>query len=275
MSESTPSSRHAQGFAPFAAALALLALAVAPSNTRAAEDPSAPYTPLMLAYSQLPATEPIHWAAVRYVPEPQARPKTQAVKMPKEPTRGRTQIHGGVYDPDNALARRGVAGIRGGPMLTRNLQLGLGADWLYDSQDLTLASTGQPGPAGTPIAVEQVVERAVLHQVPIMAFAQFEGWGLLWLVPYVGASGGYQIMHIRADNYATDEHISATLGGWAWETWGGVGVPLGNRVRATGELFFHGGEVSRVKSDAANGTAYRETARTDGVGIRAGLSWGL
>jgi hypothetical protein len=275
MCDSTPTSRPAHRAAASLAVLALLAVAATPLAARASDDAAPTLTPLVLAYSQLPTPAPVQWAAVRYVPEPQARPKSPTVKAPREATRARTEIHGGVYDPESNIARRGVAGIRGGPMLTRNLQLGLAADWMYDSQNLTVGSSGQVGPGGTPIDVQQVLERASLHQVPLMAFAQFEGWGLLYLVPYVGAAGGYQFMFLTADNYATDEHLSATLGGWAWQTWAGIGLPLGNRVRASGEVFLHGGEVSRVTTDAVSGTAYRETARTDGLGARFGLSWGM
>jgi hypothetical protein len=261
MSDRTCSTRPQSGIALFVAACSVLAAVVTPTVARAAESPAVPSTPLVLAHAQLSAPAPVEWAAVRYVPEPQV-------------TKSRGQIHGGVYDPESDLARRAIVGLRGGPMLTRNLQIGLGADWMYDSQNLTTSASGITGPGGTPIGVQQVISRASLHQIPVMAFAQFEGWGLLWLVPYVGASGGYQFMVITADNYATNQHFDATLGGWAWQTWAGVGLPMGNNIRLTGEVFVHGGDVSRNTSDSVTGIAFRETAPTDGVGARFGLSWG-
>lgn len=272
MSDRTNPTRSEPGIALLATAFTVLAAMALPQAVRAAETP-APETPLVLAHAMLSAPAPVEWAAVRYVPEPQAKPKA-AVAKPKHDTRARSQIHGGVYDPESGLARRAIAGIRGGPMLTRNIQVGLAFDWMYDSQNLTTGSPGTVGPGGTPINVQQVISRASLHQIPLMVYGQFEGWGLLWIVPYVGASGGYQFMYITADNYATNEHLEATLGGWAWQTWAGVGLPMGNNIRLTGEVFLHGGDVSRNTSDSITGVAYRETAPTDGVGARFGLSWG-
>ena len=282
MSYRTNPTRFELGAALLATTFTVLAAVMTPPAARAAEDPAALAaedpaalaTPLVLAYAQLPAPAPVQWAAVRYVPEPQAKPKPAGPK-PSHQVRGVSQIHGGVYDPENVLGKRAVAGIRGGPMVTRNLQVGLMFDWMYDSENLTTANASTNIPGGQPIAVTQVISRASLHQIPLMAYGQLEGWGKLWLVPYVGAGGGYQFMVITADDYATNQHLSATLGGWAWQTWAGVGVPLGNRVRATGEVFFHGGDVSRTTTDQLTGLAYRETARTDGVGVRFGLAWGM
>ena len=274
MSDRSRSILPSTGTALLAAALAVLTTGLPGSVASAADGPAAEITPLILAYAQVPTPAPVQWAAVRYVPEPQARPKPASPKAPHQ-TKGASQIHGGLYDPENVLGTRANAGFRAGPMVTRNLQVGIGVDWMYDSENLTTGSGGISVPGGPTVAVQQVLSRASLHQVPIMAYAQFEGWGLLWLVPYVGASGGYQFMFITADNYATNEHLEATLGGWAWQTWGGIGVPLGNRVRATTEVFLHGGEVARITTDAATGQAYRETASTDGVGVRFGLAFGM
>ncbi len=274
MPDRTYPTRPEPGIAVLAAAFAVLSTAALIPVARAAEAPTTPDTPLILAYAQVPAPAPVQWAAVRYVPEPQAKPKTASPKAAHQ-VNGRSQIHGGVYDPKNVLGKRAVVGIRGGPMITRNIQVGLAFDWMYDSENLTTASGGTSIPGGQPIAVTQVISRASLHQIPLMAYAQFEGWGLLWLVPYVGAGGGYQFMVITADDYAANQHFDATLGGWAWQTWAGVGVPMGNRVRLTGELFLHGGDVARTKTDAITGVTFRETAPTDGLGARFGLSWGM
>lgn len=274
MSYRTNPTRFEPGAALLAIALTVLAAAATVPAARAAEDPAAFATPLVLAYAQLPTPAPVQWAAVRYVPEPQAKPKP-AGPRPQHQVRGVSQIHGGIYDPENVLGTRAVVGIRGGPMITRNLQVGLAFDWMYDSENLTTANTGINIPGGQPIAVTQVISRASLHQIPLMAYAQFEGWGKLWLVPYAGAGGGYQFMVITADDYPTNQHVSATLGGWTWQTWAGVGVPLGNRVRVTGEAFMLGGDVTRTKTDSVTGLAYRETARTNGIGARFGLAWGM
>jgi len=274
MSDRTIPTRSEPGAALLAIALTVLATGTTPLAARAAEDPAAFATPLVLAHAQLATPAPVQWAAVRYVPEPQARPKPAGPK-PAHDVNGRSQIHGGIYDPSNVLGTRAVMGIRGGPMITRNIQVGLGFDWMYDAENVTATSGGTITPGGTPIGVQQVVERASLHQIPLMAFAQFEGWGLLWVVPYVGAGGGYQFMVVTADNYATNQHFDATLGGWAWQSWAGAGFPMGNRVRLTAEVFLHGGDVSRTTTDTITGVTVRQTAPTEGVGARFGINWGM
>ncbi len=189
-----------------------------------------------------------------------------------------SQIHLGFFDPDGNPARRFLVGIRGGPMIDRQVQLGVGIDWAHDSDNTSSVSSETTGPGGTPITIQRDLSRASTDLFPIMAFLQVSAPDNMSVVPYFGVSGGYQLLNLSADDYLTGDSFDATYGGWGWQLWGGLALPLSGRTRLTGEVFVNGAELSRDVNDpyyGAFGSTYRETVKQDGVGARFGIAWGF
>ena len=83
------------------------------------------------------------------------------------------------------------------------------------------------------------------------------------------------VLFLSADNFQTSEHFDATYGGWGWQAWGGVSVPLSGNSRITAEVFRNQSEVGRDVDDPQTGVTYREIVNLDGVGMRFGLGWGF
>ena len=69
--------------------------------------------------------------------------------------------------------------------------------------------------------------------------------------------------------------VNSGANGFGWQAWGGVGVPLGNRMRMFGEAFFNDADLNRNVYDYNVDASYRETIHEEGVGIRGGLSYGF
>ena len=259
--------RHTACLVSAAALASALAAALATIPARAAEPSPAP---ALLSVSPL---APPSMAAVRYVPEP-AQKSGDGAPSSASSIFGVTQIHGGWFEPESGADSRVDVGLRAGPMLTGNLQVGLSVDWMYDSRNLQSTSTQVTGPGGIPIDVENVESRAAIHMIPMMAFGQLTGPEGMWVIPYVGGALGYQLAVVTAQNYSTGETFDLTVGGWGYQAWGGVALPLTKHMRLSGEAYRNGAEVARMISDPSSGLPVRQTAKTDGIGYRFGLSWG-
>jgi len=247
---------HAAGAAPAAPLELAFAQVAVPTTT----------TPVSLALARLDAPE---LAGVHY------RPRSRRFARRAPDASGVSQLHVGWFDPDGSQASRFTMGVRGGPMLDRHLQIGLGLDWIYKSENISTVSSSTVGPGGVPIAVQQQIARSSVNQFPILAFIQFSGPEDMPIIPYVGGGGGYQVMLLSGDNYVTGEYFEGTFSGWGWHAWGGAAVPLGGRTRLTGELFVNGAELSRDATDRNTGLAVRETVDADGMGLRFGVAWGF
>ena len=68
--------------------------------------------------------------------------------------------------------------------------------------------------------------------------------------------------------------FDGTFGGWAWQVWGGLAIPLSGQGRLTGEVFVNNGEAHR-DVDGPPGITYRETVNLDGTGARFGVNFGF
>ncbi len=186
-----------------------------------------------------------------------------------------SQIHLGFFDPEGAPGSEFLLGIRGGPMLSPNVQLGVGLDWSHIVDNTSSVSQQSTGPNGTTITVQQDLSRASTNLFPIMAFLQVSGDDDMSIIPYFGIAGGYEVMNLSADNYQTNQSFDATYGGWGWQAWAGAALPLSGRVRVTGEAFVNTAEPGRDVTSAVDGLTYRETVKANGAGARIGLAWGF
>jgi hypothetical protein len=249
--------------------LALAAILVPIPAAHAATSAPTLGTPLGLAFAQVQAPAAPEFAGVSY------RPRSRGYSRRAPESAGVSQLHVGYFDPDGGQDARFAIGIRGGPMIDRNFQLGLGLDWIHKTENVSTISSSTTGPGGVPIEVKQQIARASVNMFPIMAFVQFSGPDDMGLIPHFGAGAGYQVLLLSGDDFVSGQSFEGTFSGWGWQVWGGAGVALGPRSRLTGEVYLNGAELGRDATDELTGLTVHETVSGDGMGLRFGVAWGF
>lgn len=271
---------HTRSSLVFAAAAAML-LSVSPAAASSTTPPEPSQlgvpvaTPLTLAYAGTTAPADVEIAGVRYRPRYRRVPR-YAEEEPRYRSRstGVSQIHAGFFDPQGNQEQRLNLGIRGGPVIDQNIQLGLGLDWIHKQENISSVTSTTTGPGGVPIEVRQDIARASVNMFPIMAFLQVQGADM-GAIPYFGIAGGYEILLLAGDDFQTGESFEGTFSGWGWQLWGGIGFPLSGRTRLNGEVYWNGAELGRDATDPNTGFEVHETVNGDGMGARFGLAWGF
>ena len=226
---------------------------------------------LTVAMAQIVTPTPVVVQHVHYRP----RYRSRSFSRREPQSAGVSQLHAGFFDPDGDQNSRIDLGIRGGPMLDENLQIGLGVDWVHKGEHISTVTTSTQGPGGVPIEVKQDIARASVNMFPIMGFIQVTAPDDFGIIPYFGAGGGYQVLVLSGDDFTTGQSFEGTFSGWGWQAWGGLGVPLGGRTRLIGEAFVNGAELARDVTDDTTGQKQHETVNADGMGLRFGVGWGF
>jgi len=224
--------------------------------------------PASLALASAPAPASVELSAVRYQPTQEQRYDAPPSERPIV-----SQLHGGYFDASANNTNPFIVGLRAGPMVDKRLQIGIAVDWVHQTKTLANVLSTSQGPGGITISTKQDSARALLNLIPIMGFVQASGWGLLGIVPYIGAAGGYEALVLSADNFVTGNTFEANFGGWGYQVWAGAGMPLGSRTRLNGELFVNRAELGKTVTDA-NGVSAKQTINMNGLGFRLGLAWG-
>lgn len=232
-------------------------------------DVAAQPEPAALALVSAPAPANVELSAVRYQPAQQQ----QQYDTPANDRPIVSQLHGGYFDASANNTNPFIVGLRAGPMVDKRLQVGIAVDWVHQTKNLANVLSKAQGPGDITISTKQDTARALLNLVPIMAFVQASGWGLLGIVPYIGAGGGYEALVLSADNFNTGQSFEANFGGWGYQVWAGAGMPLGQRTKLNCELFVNQAELGKTVTDA-NGVTAKQTIDMNGIGFRLGLAWG-
>jgi hypothetical protein len=249
-------------------------LAAGPSAVDALVPVATPVVPASLTPAPI-ATEALVFGPRRPVPRNDAvryRPRYGRRSAPAYSSPA--QLHAGFFEPDGDGGTFFVAGLRGGPQVSPNIQLGVGVEWWHNSEK-TRTVTGEPyEQGGTTVIPERVLSRASADVLPFTGFIQFTPVEDGPVLPYFGAAFGYQLLFLNAEDFQTGIDYDATFGGWGWNAWGGIALPLSGQSRLTGEVFVAGSEMEREVTDPF-GFDYRERVELEGVGMRFGLSWGF
>ena len=231
-------------------------------------DSPTPMAPITLGMAGIAPSTDVELGAVRY------QPAQQQYDTPANDRPIVTQLHGGYFNGSANNTSPFIVGLRAGPMVDKRLQVGLAVDWVHQTKTLANVLSTSEAPGSITVSTKQDTARALFNLVPIMAFAQASGWGALdIIVPYVGASGGYEVLVLSADNFINGNSFEANFGGWGYQLWAGAGIPLGSRTRLTGELFVNEAELSKTVTDPS-GVSAKQTVDMNGVGFRLGLAWG-
>jgi hypothetical protein len=183
------------------------------------------------------------------------------------------QLQGGFFDPDGEPGKEGLGSFRLGALVDPHVSIGGMVDWSHRGEsDATIVSE-VPGPGGgPPITTELLLAKSSIDLVPILAYLQFSGDGRTGIVPYAGIGGGYELLFLKAED-PTGVTYDQTFGGWGWQAWAGLGIPLSRDARITGEVFRNGGDLSHDSDDPSTGYTIRETVNVNGTGARFGVAF--
>jgi hypothetical protein len=259
-------------------AIALAAVVSLPAPTRA-EPVSAAGGPALAGMSSGLAVAPLT-LGVQFVPRHPAtvsavelRPRSTSPPPGPQGLRTPTPmyLHFGAFSPTDGKGDAYTMGMRLGVQVVPRLELGVLVDWMRRTNDTSAIVNVGTGPGGAPITTREVYAHATTDLLPTMVYAQVSAVHV-GVVPYGGIAGGYQTVFVTAIDYTKSSEFHTTLGGLAWQAWGGLGIPLAKSVHLNGEVFFNEGEA--VRTYYAYGLQYRESVDLSGVGARAGLSWG-
>ena len=229
----------------------LAARALQAGSDTVASSPSRPPAPATSAPATTPLTTPA--TAVR-------TPTAQSTKA------YRLHLHGGLFAPIDVNAPSPTLGLRLGRRVTSHLQAGMLVGWTFQRRNLEEPVNGLPG-----LQPQLILARVDGQLVPAMVFVHVDFNETRFLVPYAGIATGYEWYLLKANDYRTGETASATYANFAWESWGGIGIRLGQDLRVDSELYYNGGSLEREVSDSS-GQSWRETVHANGVGARLGLN---
>ena len=230
---------------------------------------------LELALAEVPTPMPVEISGIYYRPKPNAPEHHESHRSSDNDVTSVSQFHAGYFTPDGGLGTRFDLGVRGGPLIGHAFQLGIAADWMYRTEDISRPITTSIGPGGVPITQTQEHANATVNMFPIMAFAQLNVLDFLGFKPYVGGAAGYQVMLLSGKDFTTGESFDATFGGWGWQYWAGAGLPLNKHSRLFGEAFVNDVDMGRDIKDPDTGESTHETVNGGGKGLRFGLAWGF
>ena len=215
-----------------------------------------------------PHGDPYRNDAIRYRERGYRNRRYGAVESP-------AQIHLGFFDPDGNGATSFLLGLRGGPLVSPNVQIGGGVDWIYRSDDNTVVAGTPYQQGGTTITPTRVLSRASTNLFPFTLFLQVMGDENQRVIPYGGIAGGWEALFLSADDFTTNQSFDATYTGWGWQAWLGAGLPLSGQARVNGEVYVNESEPEREVTDALSGQTFREQVKANGVGMRLGLQFGF
>lgn len=174
-------------------------------------------------------------------------------------------LHGGLFAPIDVNATSPTMGMRLARNVTGHLQAGLMTGWTFRRKNLE-----QPVPSLPGIKPQLVLARLDGHLVPLMGFLQVNLSDKRYLIPYGGIALGYEWLSLVANDYVNGGQAHSSYANWAWESWGGIGIRLDQKVRFDTELFYNGGSLERDVVDS-NGLTLREAIDANGVGARVGV----
>jgi hypothetical protein len=215
----------------------------------------------------LAARRGVIYERIRYRPR---RPR--AYREARARPQSFAQVHAGFMDPEGPERAGLLAGLRLGAAPDPHVQLGGQVDWRHRENSESQVVSQGPGPGGTVITTRRDLARSSSDLIPLLGFVQVRA-SQGTVTPYFGAGVGYQVLHLSAEDFQTGEEFEGTFGGFGWQLWGGISVPLAGHTRFNAEVFANQAELSRDVDDPLTGEEFRETVDMDGTGMRLGLSW--
>ena len=180
-----------------------------------------------------------------------------------------TQLHAGFFDPGEDLDAGFDCGFRIGPQVDPHVQIGVAMDWWHRSENQEIEPWAPTTGRAASSSRGSSCRESTLDLVPLLAFVQVSGDENMPVIPYAGVGVGYEWLFLTADDYLTRESYEQTFGGFGWQVWGGLGIPLSGRTRLNGEVFYNaceaGSDVDVYLADYGLVTV-RDIVNMNGVG---------
>jgi hypothetical protein len=212
--------------------------------------------------------------SIRYRPRGQAyRDRYAGPQLPLLST-----LHVGIFDPSGGFSSGVDVGFRAGPQIDPHIQLGVGLDWWYKHESQTQSVGNGEFPIGGTFEQQREISHFTANLIPIMGFLQVSGDDNMQVIPYGGVGLGYEMLWLSGSGRdAADQpfDFDANYGGYGWQAWGGVAIPLSGQSRINGEVFGNFSELGRDVDDPLTGDRIREIVDMNGIGARVGVTWGF
>jgi hypothetical protein len=173
-------------------------------------------------------------------------------------------LQGGLFAPIDVNATSPTIGLRLGRLVFPHLQGGVLTGWTFRRKNREVPVGTRPG-----LNPQRVLGRVDATLVPAMGFLQVNLSEKRFLVPYIGIAAGYEWLSVVANDFVTGEQAQASYANFAWESWGGFGMRLEQRLRVDVEVFYNGGKLERDVTDSSG--TWVEAIDMNGVGGRVGL----
>jgi hypothetical protein len=188
-----------------------------------------------------------------------------------------TQLHVGYFDPNEDFDGGFDCGFRIGPQVDPHVQVGVAMDWWHrtENQEVDLGMVEAPGGS---VEERLVLSESTADLIPMLGFVQVSGDENMSVIPYAGFGLGYEWLFLNSDDYVAQESFDQTFGGFGWQVWGGLGVPLSGQARLNGEVFYNGCEAGSdvdVYLEDYGLVTVRDIVKMNGVGARVGIAWGF
>lgn len=175
----------------------------------------------------------------------------------------------GTFNPEDA--KHGfIVGITTARQVDERVDFGLSAD-LFVRQFEQETTVGDDPSGGT---IKQTEIDYSMYALPIMVQFNVRILPEAVVKPYVGLSGGYEIVFSRERNYEDDIKDNRLYGGFGWRLMLGGEYPMGGASALLGEIFYNGCTVKRSKGTSGEGYPIHEELGFSGLGLRLGVRFG-
>lgn len=183
-------------------------------------------------------------------------------------------VRGGFFDADDVRENDWLVGLKVSGEVANNLSLGVSTD-LHRRSDAERSRVEEfRDPAGNLVRTTVTTFESSSNLIPILGVVEMK-FPASGIQPYVGLGAGYEVLVVDGTDFASGNDFSDTFGGFGWQGHAGLSFPLGPSTRLVGEGFWNHSTVTRKVRDELTGERVKEEIDVNGVGMRAGIAFGL
>jgi hypothetical protein len=206
------------------------------------------------------------------------RTKANSIKRRRHHHRSADYLHFvtlklGTYNPEGAVDGGRFFGFRTGAEFDDRLTVSFNADayWRSYTEEATIAQDVDVHGNVITTSVTSLETSSTL--IPLGVSLGIRLPGSRTVTPFVGAGVAYEILVNDVRDFATGIEDTNVYGGFGWQIFGGLMVPITSGTRFLGELWFNDAEVSREVDSYSRGLPVRESIDVSGVGARLGIEF--
>lgn len=191
----------------------------------------------------------------------------------REP-QGWLTVRGGFFDSEDIDKNDWTVGVKATAGVERYLQIGASVDLQRRSEAERTRIEEFRDETGNPVRTTVTTFEASSNLVPILGVLEVQVPSV-GVRPYIGAGAGYEALVVEVNDFETGAEFTDDFGGFGWQGWAGLGVPIGRRAQLVAEGYLNRGTVSRTVHDIDTGARVKQEIDVDGGGFRGGVSFGF